>query len=79
MVSANDVEALEELLQQVRAVRALLPQVLGKLAHASDDDGCKTLFQDVALAVAEWQAESDRMETSRAELEPLISELINSS
>lgn len=77
MVNSDDVSQLEELLQQVRAVRALLPQVLGKLANVPDDSGCTPLFQDVAAAVAQWLAEADHLETRRAELEPLIAGLVN--
>ena len=72
---SEDVEKLESLHSQLRHVRALLPQMIQKIAFVGDDAASVELFQGVAQDLNEWKTASVAFDTQYKELKPLMDKL----
>lgn len=72
---STDVEKLEDLYEQLQNARALLPQMLRKLAFASEDQSSSEVFKGVARDLMAWKASSETLESNYNGLKPLLTEL----
>lgn len=68
-------EKLEDLHDQLRNARALLPQMLRKLAFASEDQSSSKFFQGVAKDMLAWKASCESLENNYNSLKSLLDEL----
>lgn len=71
----SDVSELESLHSQLRNVRAMLPQIMQRLAFVSDDSDSSSLFQSVAQDLNQWRAMVKELDDKYAELKPRIENL----
>lgn len=71
-MSTEDLDQLSSLLDQIRKVRSILPNIMRKLAHAGDSTDSTTLFAEVANDVLAWNEESEKLSTEYNNLLHLI-------
>lgn len=71
----DKVEALKALQARIQGVRAILPEVLQKLAYADDNDDSVQLFKDVSQGLHDWRSKSLQIDAQYTEMKPLIDEL----